>query len=91
MPIYEYTCTDCGHDLEVMQKMNELPLEKCPACGQNTLKKLISATVFHLKGNGWYQTDFKGQRKSGEPVEHSEAPAAACNSGGCCACAQSAA
>ena len=66
MPIYEYACTDCGHKLEVMQKMNDLPLKECPACNQNTLKKLISAAAFHLKGTGWYETDFKGKKKPAE-------------------------
>jgi putative FmdB family regulatory protein len=66
MPIYEYVCTDCDHELEVLQKMGDLPLEKCPACGLNTLKKQISAAAFHLKGTGWYETDFKGKKKTGE-------------------------
>jgi len=69
MPIYEYACTDCGHKLEVMQKMNDLPLKECPACNQNTLKKLISAAAFHLKGTGWYETDFKGKKKTAETTE----------------------
>ena len=63
MPIYEYACTECEHKLEVLQKMNDLPLEQCPACGQSTLKKLISAAAFHLKGTGLYETDFKGTKK----------------------------
>ncbi|EDN67479.1 conserved hypothetical protein [Beggiatoa sp. PS] len=66
MPIYEYACTDCGHELEILQKMNDLLLEQCPACGQNTLKKQISAVAFHLKGTGWYETDFKGKKKPTE-------------------------
>ena len=66
MPIYEYACTDCGHELEILQKMNDLLLEQCPACGQNTLKKQISAAAFHLKGTGWYETDFKGKKKPTE-------------------------
>jgi putative FmdB family regulatory protein len=50
--------------MEILQKMTDLPLEQCPACGQNTLKKLISAAAFHLKGTGWYKTDFSGKRQS---------------------------
>ncbi|HIE01558.1 MAG TPA: zinc ribbon domain-containing protein [Thiotrichaceae bacterium] len=72
MPIYEYACTDCGHKLEVMQKMNDLPLKECPACNQNTLKKLISAAAFHLKGTGWYETDFKGKKKQAETTTEKE-------------------
>lgn len=64
MPIYEYGCTHCGHELEIIQKMNDLPLEKCPVCEQNTLKKKVSAAGFRLKGTGWYQTDFKNQKES---------------------------
>jgi putative FmdB family regulatory protein len=59
MPIYEYRCDACGHELEAMQKMSDAPLSDCPACGQPALKKLISAAGFRLKGGGWYETDFK--------------------------------
>jgi len=67
MPIYEYTCHHCGHELEIIQKITDLPLETCPACTQNTLKKRISKAGFRLKGSGWYETDFKGQKKT-EPA-----------------------
>jgi len=59
MPIYEYRCTKCGHQDEVLQKVTEPPLTKCPACGKRALQKLMSAPGFHLKGSGWYATDFK--------------------------------
>jgi putative FmdB family regulatory protein len=59
MPIYEYRCTKCGHQDEVLQKVTERPLTKCPACGKRALQKLMSAPGFHLKGSGWYATDFK--------------------------------
>ena len=59
MPIYEYRCERCGHELEKLQKLAEAPLTECPACGEPTLKKLISAAGFRLKGGGWYETDFK--------------------------------
>jgi putative FmdB family regulatory protein len=60
MPFYEYQCTSCGHTLEAMQKVNDLPLKKCPDCGKSRLTRLMSAPVFRLKGGGWYETDFKG-------------------------------
>ncbi|MCF6354334.1 MAG: zinc ribbon domain-containing protein [Candidatus Polarisedimenticolaceae bacterium] len=63
MPIYEYRCDDCGHELEVLQKMSDAPRTECPACGEPTLKKLISAAGFRLKGGGWYETDFKNGKK----------------------------
>lgn len=63
MPIYEYRCEHCGHELEKMQKISDAPLTDCPECGQPALKKLISAAGFRLKGGGWYETDFK---KSGD-------------------------
>ncbi|MFZ0790850.1 MAG: zinc ribbon domain-containing protein [Chromatiaceae bacterium] len=64
MPIYEYRCESCGHELEKMQKLADAPLTDCPACGRPTLKKLISAAGFRLKGSGWYETDFKkGDKK----------------------------
>ncbi|MEG0868058.1 MAG: zinc ribbon domain-containing protein [Hafnia sp.] len=59
MPIYEYACSDCNHQLEKLQKMSDAPLVDCPACGKPTLKKCVSAAGFQLKGTGWYATDFK--------------------------------
>ncbi len=62
MPIYEYRCGSCSHELEALQKISDSPLRKCPECGKLTLRRLISAPVFRLKGGGWYETDFKGER-----------------------------
>jgi putative FmdB family regulatory protein len=62
MPFYEYRCKSCGHDLEAMQKISEAPLKKCPHCGKSQLQRLMSAPVFRLKGGGWYETDFKGDK-----------------------------
>ena len=59
MPIYEYRCSACGHELEALQKLSEAPLTACPECGKPTLTKLMSAAGFQLKGSGWYATDFK--------------------------------
>jgi len=65
MPIYEYRCEACGHYLETLQKISDPPLTDCHKCGQPTLKKLISASAFRLKGSGWYETDFKtGNKKN---------------------------
>ncbi len=61
MPIYEYRCSDCGTQEDVMQKMSEAPLTKCPACGMETFAKQLSAAGFQLKGNGYYVTDFKNK------------------------------
>jgi len=58
MPIYEYQCENCGYQFEQMQKISENSLIKCPSCGEDGLKKLVSATAFHLKGSGWYKTDY---------------------------------
>jgi len=67
MPIYEYECTECGHRLETIQKVTEAPLADCPTCGKiAALKRLISAAGFHLKGGGWYATDFKNSGKKSE-------------------------
>jgi putative FmdB family regulatory protein len=63
MPIYEYQCQQCGHQLEVIQKIADAPLSACPACNENKLKKLVSASSFRLKGSGWYETDFKTKNK----------------------------
>ncbi|MBI5409779.1 MAG: zinc ribbon domain-containing protein [Nitrospirae bacterium] len=57
MPIYEYRCTNCDEEFEVMQKINDAPLTECKECG-GELKKLITNTSFVLKGSGWYVTDY---------------------------------
>jgi putative FmdB family regulatory protein len=62
MPFYEYQCKSCGHELEAMQKVSDAPLKKCPHCGKSQLTRLMSAPVFRLKGGGWYETDFKGDK-----------------------------
>ncbi|MDM8568773.1 zinc ribbon domain-containing protein [Thiotrichales bacterium HSG1] len=77
MPIYEYACNECEHKFETIQKMSDGPLVKCPSCGADSLKKLVSAAAFHLKGSGWYKTDY-ADKKSEAP------PAPACGTGGCC-------
>lgn len=59
MPFYEYQCNACDHRLEALQKISEQPLCYCPECGEASLRKLISKAAFRLKGDGWYETDFK--------------------------------
>ncbi len=59
MPFYEYECRACGAQVEVLQKISDAPLKKCPECGKNQLQKLVSAPSFRLAGGGWYETDFK--------------------------------
>lgn len=92
MPIYEYQCTKCGHELESLQKISDPPLTDCPECGAQALQKLVSAAGFRLKGGGWYETDFKrGNKKnvvesasSSESSSKSDKKAAGgCGSGGC--------
>jgi putative FmdB family regulatory protein len=64
MPFYEYECPACKYYTEVMQKISDAPLTKCPSCGKRGLKKLVSAPVFRLKGGGWYETDFKSDKEN---------------------------
>jgi putative FmdB family regulatory protein len=64
MPIYAYKCDSCGHAKDVLQKMSDDPLTKCPSCGAPTYHKQLTAAGFQLKGNGWYATDFKGGSSS---------------------------
>lgn len=65
MPIYEYQCGACEHQMEALQRMSDDALVECPSCNKPELKKLISAAGFRLKGNGWYETDFKtGNKKN---------------------------
>jgi putative FmdB family regulatory protein len=75
MPIYEYRCGSCSHELDALQKVSDSPLRKCPECGRLTLRRLISAPVFRLKGGGWYETDFKGngeKKRNLVETSHSE-------------------
>jgi putative FmdB family regulatory protein len=83
MPFYEYECRACGAQVEVLQKISDAPLKKCPECGKSQLQKLVSAPSFRLAGGGWYETDFKtdkdkkrnlvGEKAESGPAEKSEA------------------
>ncbi len=75
MPIYEYQCSACAHQLEALQKMTDEPLKECPVCHQAALTRLVSAAGFQLKGTGWYATDYRP--KSGAASEEKPASPAA--------------
>ena len=65
MPIYEYKCSKCEHQFEVIQRFSDNPVEICPECNKKAVSKLVSAPSFRLKGEGWYETDFKtGSKKN---------------------------
>jgi putative FmdB family regulatory protein len=64
MPIYEYECTQCGKIEEAIQKFSDVPLQTCRHCS-GPLSKLISQSAFHLKGSGWYVTDYANKAKTG--------------------------
>ena len=74
MPIYEYGCNDCGKVFEVLQKFSDKPIKVCAHCSSKKVEKLISRSSFHLKGTGWYATDYASK---GSP-DKSEAPAPSC-------------
>jgi putative FmdB family regulatory protein len=73
MPIYAYKCESCGAAKDVLQKISDPALTDCPACGQPTFRKQLTAAGFQLKGSGWYATDFRG----GTPAAAGTATAAA--------------
>ncbi len=87
MPIYEYQCAACGHQLEAIQKFSDAPLVDCPTCKAAQLKKMLSVPGFRLKGSGWYETDFKtGSKKNLAGADAPAAcPATGCGAGGCTA------
>ncbi len=94
MPIYEYRCNGCGHEMELMQRMSDDPMKDCPVCKESKLKKLISAAGFKLKGSGWYESDFKSQSKNQSKSQNknqSKAKGKNSSSGSCgggsCGCA----
>lgn len=74
MPIYEYACNKCNHTLDALQKMSDAPLLECPECGEPQLRRLISAPRFRLKGEGWYETDFKKDKQRNLLSSDGEAP-----------------
>jgi putative FmdB family regulatory protein len=63
MPFYEYECSNCKFYVEALQKISDPPMRQCPSCKKQTLKRLVSAPVFRLKGGGWYETDFKSDQE----------------------------
>lgn len=67
MPIYEYRCGGCGHQDDFLEKVGAPSLRKCPSCGRRSFRRLVSLSSFHLKGDGWYVTDFRdgGKGKRG--------------------------
>ncbi|MDR3568254.1 MAG: zinc ribbon domain-containing protein [Syntrophobacteraceae bacterium] len=70
MPIYEYECLKCGKTTEAMQRFSDAPLSQCGECS-GQLRKLISMSTFHLKGSGWYTTDYAGKNQStAKPAEN---------------------
>ena len=71
MPIYEYRCAACGHEIEALQKLSDAPLTECPSCHKAELKKLLSAAGFQLKGSGWYATDFRNSGAKPEAKDKS--------------------
>jgi len=80
MPIYEYACKNCDHTLDVLQKMSDDRLVDCPECGAPQLRRLVSAPRFRLKGEGWYETDFKKDnqknvhKSDSEPAKKDDKP-----------------
>ncbi len=75
MPIYAYKCESCGHAKDVLQKISDVPLSVCPACGADSFRKQVTAAGFQLKGSGWYVTDFRGGNGSGANSGVAAAPA----------------
>jgi len=69
MPIYPYICESCSYEFDRLQKISDDPLKVCPECGAESLRKKLTAAAFHLKGTGWYETDFKDKKddKKEEP------------------------
>jgi putative FmdB family regulatory protein len=71
MPIYEYECTKCGKTTEAIQRFSDSPLTECSQC-HGELHKLISMSTFHLKGSGWYVTDYAGKNQSTSATKNTE-------------------
>ena len=74
MPFYEYECSNCKFYVEALQKISDEPLKQCPSCKKQTLKKLVSAPNFRLKGGGWYETDFKSEKEEKRNLAERDEP-----------------
>ena len=72
MPTYEYVCGVCSHELEILQRIKEPRLTRCPACNEDALRRKLSAAAFHLKGTGWYETDFKNKKSDDDKSKKPE-------------------
>ena len=73
MPVYEYECTSCGQSFERLQNVGARAPRTCPHCNKaGTVRRLVSAPAFHLKGSGWYVTDYAGKGKDGKKGEASD-------------------
>ncbi|MCW5234164.1 FmdB family zinc ribbon protein [Verminephrobacter eiseniae] len=75
MPIYAYRCGSCGHAKDVLQKLSDQPLTRCPACGAEAFAKQLTAAGFQLKGSGWYVTDFRGGSSAPAKTDDAKADA----------------
>jgi putative FmdB family regulatory protein len=71
MPLYEYQCDACGARFELIRKFSDPPVQVCPTCGAEGLRKLVSSPAFQFKGSGWYVTDYA--KKSGQPATSAKA------------------
>lgn len=65
MPTYDYRCADCETTFEVFQRISAKAEATCPSCGSTTPKRLISGGTFHLKGSGWYASDYQSSGRTG--------------------------
>ena len=66
MPFYEYCCSSCKHQDTILESFSAARTKKCPNCNKRSFTRLISAAAFHLKGDGWYVTDFRDKKNNAE-------------------------
>lgn len=81
MPTYQYRCTECGHDLEAVQKFSDAALTECPSCG-GSLRKVYNAVGVVFKGSGFYRTDSRAGSGEDKPAAAASEPAASSSDGG---------
>ena len=72
MPLYEYECQACHHRFEQIQRFSDPLVKKCPACGKNRVKKLLSSPAIQFKGTGWYITDYQRKGSNSSLPDHTE-------------------
>ncbi|HTY45802.1 MAG TPA: FmdB family zinc ribbon protein [Patescibacteria group bacterium] len=88
MPTYEYECMKCGRTFELLQKMSDPPVKKCPKCSGKVKRLIGSGSGIIFKGSGFYETDYKRKAKPEPKAETKPSGCPNSGPGGCSGCSR---